>query len=86
MPEIGAEHADVIASPITQANDGLWSDLVGDAQAGCKRFVSVGDIACQIVFTDAADANAAGSTIIDNVREPAIALGIHCLREINLPA
>src|ERR1700758_4633852 len=85
VPEVRAEHANVIASSVAKAHDGFRGGLISNTKAWGKGMQVVFDIAAQAVRADSSDADSTGSKVYD-VGESSVAFAIHRLGEVNLPA
>ena len=82
MAEVGAKHADVEATSVAHAQDGLGIELIGNAETRRKRFVSVFDIA---IRADSAEPSNIDQAVIQ-VSKTAVALGVDGFGEVHFPA
>src|SRR4030095_5909560 len=82
MAKIRAEHADIETAAVTHANDSLWIDLVGNANARSECLQSVVRVAVAAVVANPSHADDA----FFNIRETAFLITVYSLGEIDLPA
>src|SRR4030095_9722201 len=82
MAKIRAEHADIETAAVTHANDSLWIDLVGNANARSECLQSVVRVA---VAAGVANHSHADDVFL-NSHESAFLITVYSLGEIDLPA
>src|ERR1700704_1409523 len=77
VSEVRAEHADVIASPISHAYNGFRSQLVRNTEAGRECRVGFVDVPVQSDFAEPGYADSAGSAEIGDIGEAAVSFRIN---------
>ena len=85
VPEVRAEHADIVAASITRANDGLGSQLISQTEPGRERSKLVVDISVQSNVTEPGDTNGTRSVQVRKVGKPSVSLAVNRFGEVNFP-